>query len=133
MKSEDKERFEQQRNYYERALARLGEVLLVDETEIVRDAIIQRFEFTFEMAWKTLFRFLTGQGERVAEKAWAVLPEAFQSQLIEDAETWDRMRELRNQTSHEYDKQKAIDVVAFVRQQAYPAMVALRDEMARRR
>ena len=133
MKSEDKERFEQQRNYYERALARLGEVLLVDETEIVRDAIIQRFEFTFEMAWKTLFRFLTGQGERVAEKAWAVLPEAFQSQLIEDAETWDRMRELRNQTSHEYDQQKAIDVVAFVRQQAYPAMVALRDEMARRR
>ena len=133
MKSEDKERFDQQRNYYERALARLGEVLLVDETEIVRDAIIQRFEFTFEMAWKTLFRFLTGQGERVAEKAWAVLPEAFQSQLIEDAETWDRMRELRNQTSHEYDQQKAIDVVAFVRQQAYPAMVALRDEMARRR
>ena len=133
MKSEDKERFEQQRNYYERALARLGEVLLVDETEIVRDAVIQRFEFTFEMAWKTLFRYLTGQGERVAEKAWAVLPEAFQSQLIEDAETWDRMRELRNQTSHEYDQQKAIDVVAFVRQQAYPAMVALRDEMARRR
>ena len=133
MKSEDKERFEQQRDYYQRALARLGEVLLVDETEIVRDAIIQRFEFTFEMAWKTLFRFLTGQGERVAEKAWAVLPEAFQSQLIEDAETWDRMRELRNQTSHEYDQQKAIDVVAFVRQQAYPAMVALRDEMARRR
>ena len=133
MNSEDKERFEQQRDYYQRALARLGEVLLVDETEIVRDAIIQRFEFTFEMAWKTLFRFLTGQGERVAEKAWAVLPEAFQSQLIEDAETWVRMRELRNQTSHEYDQQKAIDVVAFMRQQAYPAMVALRDEMARRR
>ena len=132
MKSEDKERFEQQCNYYQRALARLGEVLLVDETEIVRDAIIQRFEFTFEMAWKTLFRYLTGQGERVAEKAWAVLPEAFQSQLIEDAEAWDRMRELRNQTSHEYNQQKAIDVVAFVRQQAYPAMLALRDEMARR-
>ena len=132
MKSEDKERFEQQRDYYQRALARLGEVLLVDETEIVRDAIIQRFEFTFEMAWKTLFRYLTGQGERVAEKAWAVLPEAFQSQLIEDAEAWDRMRELRNQTSHEYNQQKAIDVVAFVRQQAYPAMLALRDEMARR-
>ena len=133
MKSEDKERFEQQRSYFDRALARLGEVLLVDETEIVRDAIIQRFGFTFEMAWKTLFRVLTGQGERVAEKAWAVLPEAFQSQLIEDAEAWDRMRELRNPTSHEYDQQKAIDVVAFVRQQAYPAMVALRDEMARRR
>ena len=133
MSTEDTERFEQQRSYFERALARLGEVLLVDETEIVRDAIIQRFEFTFEMAWKTLFRFLTGKGERVAEKAWAVLPEAFQGQLIEDAETWDRMRELRNQTRHEYDQQKAIEVVAFVRQQAYPALVRLRDEMARRR
>ena len=132
MSTEYAERFGQQRSYFERALARLGEVLLVDETEIVRDAIIQRFEFTFEMAWKTLFRYLVNQGERVAEKAWAVVPVAFQSLLIEDPETWDRMRDLRNQTSHEYDKQKSIEVVAFVRQQAYPALLKMRDEMARR-
>lgn len=44
------ERFAQQRGHFERALAPLAEALAPDETEIVRDAIIQRFEFTFEMA-----------------------------------------------------------------------------------
>ena len=83
------ERFEDQREQFERALARLHEVLRENETAIVRDALIQRFEFTFEMAWRCLHRYLVAKGERVAQQAWAVLPLAFQSQLIDDAEVWD--------------------------------------------
>jgi nucleotidyltransferase substrate binding protein (TIGR01987 family) len=132
MANEEIERFELQREYFENALLRLGEVLQRDEDDVIRDSIIQRFEFTFEMAWKTMFRFLTDKGERVAAKAWAVLPVAFESLLIEDADVWDKMREFRNETSHEYNQRKAMDVAAFVRQSAYPAMCALRDELARR-
>lgn len=132
MGQDDIERFELQREYFEKALTRLGEVLAIDENDIVRDSIIQRFEFTFEMAWKTLFRFLADRGERVAAKAWDVLPVAFQSLLIDDAEVWDKMRELRNETSHEYNAQKAIAVAAFVRQRAYPAFLKLKAELAGR-
>jgi nucleotidyltransferase substrate binding protein (TIGR01987 family) len=132
MSPEHSLRFAQQREYFDKALARLGEVLAVSENDIVRDSIIQRFEFTFEMAWKSLFRYLVGQGERVAAKAWDVLPLAFESLLIDDAEVWDRMRELRNQTSHEYDLAKAIEAAAFIREQAYPALLKLRDEWVRR-
>lgn len=132
MSKDDIERFEQQRAYFEKALARLGEVLALDENDVVRDSIIQRFEFTFEMAWKTMFRFLTDKGERVAAKAWDVLPVAFESLLIEDAEVWDQMREYRNETSHEYNQVKALEVAGFVRAKAYPALLALQAELARR-
>lgn len=132
MAAEDTERYDQQRAYFEQALARLLDVLAVDENDIVRDSVIQRFEFTFEMAWKTLFRFLSARGERVAAKAWDVLPLAFEALLIEDAEVWDRMRALRNATSHEYDQAKAVAAVAFIRAQAAGAFVKLRDELARR-
>lgn len=132
MGQDDIERFELQREYFEKALARLGEVLELDESDVVRDSIIHRFEFTFEMAWKTLFRFLADRGERIAAKAWDVLPVAFESLLIDDAEVWGKIRELRNETSHEYNEQKAIEVAAYVRQHAYPAFLRLRDELARR-
>jgi len=41
-------------SHFERALSRLEEALAKPEDPIVRDASIQRFEFTFEMAWKAL-------------------------------------------------------------------------------
>lgn len=132
MTAGDSERYEQQRAYFEKALGRLLEVLQVDENDIVRDSVIQRFEFTFEMAWKTMFRYLSDRGEQVAAKAWDVLPVAFEALLIDDAEVWDRMRALRNATSHEYDQGKAIAAVAFIRGHAAGAFVRLRDELARR-
>ncbi len=123
-------RFELQREHFEKALARLEEALQLDENDIVRDAIVQRFEFTFEMAWKTMFHYLAGRGERLPKKAWAVLPEAFTALLIEDAEVWERLRDYRNDTSHEYDEGKAIELAAYVRDQGVGAFRALRDKLA---
>ena len=122
------ERFEDQREQFERALERMHEVLAENETGIVRDALIQRFEFTFEMAWRSLHRFLAAKGEPVAQQAWAVLPLAFQSQLIDDAELWDKLRECRNLTSHTYKEAMAIEVAAFVRASAIGAF----DRLAQR-
>lgn len=120
-----RERFEQRRDQFERALARLHEALAETETPLVRDALIQRFEFTYEMAWLSLFDFLASKGERVGKQAWAVLPLAFQALLIEDAQLWDEVRISRNLTSHTYDEAKAIAVAAFVRDKAILAFDAL--------
>lgn len=132
MDAENRQRFEQQRDYFERALARLDEVLRVNEDEFIRDALIQRFEFTYEMAWKTMHRFLVGQGERVAAKAWDVLPLARQALLIDDAEAWDQLRKYRNDLSHEYNEARSAEVAAFVRTRGIAALHALRDELRRR-
>lgn len=125
----EQERYQLQRQNFEKALARLEAVMLLDESEVVRDSIIQRFEFTFEMAWKLLFRYLAMKGETMAAKAWDVLPVAFESKLIEDADVWTRLREYRNDTSHEYDQGKAVEVVAFVRHAGLAAFQQLRGQM----
>jgi len=126
------ERFTLQLENFERALARLAAVLKRSEDDVVRDALIQRFEFTFEMAWKTLFRFLLLKGEKVGARAWDVLPAAFDAGLLDDAEVWDRMRDYRNDTSHEYNEAMATEVAAFVRLAGFPAMQRLQSQMARR-
>lgn len=120
-----RQRFEEHRAQFARALARLHEALAENETPIVRDALIQRFEFTFEMAWLSLFDHLSSQGARVARQAFAVLPLAFQSQLVDDAAVWDQVRAYRNLTSHTYDEAKAVEVAAFVRSTAAAAFDAL--------
>jgi nucleotidyltransferase substrate binding protein (TIGR01987 family) len=127
------ERFTLALQSFERALARLREVLQENETPIVRDALIQRFEFTFEAAWKAAYRWLRARGASVAEEAFAVLPRALANGLITDEARWAEMRQRRNQTSHTYDEALAIAVAAFVRQEAMPLFEALRDTLEARK
>lgn len=100
---------------FEKALSRLHELLPLDETPIVRDALIQRFEFTFETAWKAAYRWLRARGADVAEEAFAVLPRAFANRLVTDEGAWNLMRKMRNLTSHTYHEPYAVQVAAFVR------------------
>lgn len=126
------DRTRQQIEQFERALGKLQAALEVDETEIVRDAMIQRFEFSFEMAWRSAWRWLLDQGEKLPEKAYDVLPSAFQGRLIADADLWVRMRDYRNQTSHTYKEELAVEVAAFIRSSAAGAMAELLAELKRR-
>jgi nucleotidyltransferase substrate binding protein (TIGR01987 family) len=100
---------------FENALARLHEVLAEPESTIVRDALIQRFEFTFEAGWRAAYRWLRARGAEVAEEAFEVLPRAFKNGLIAAEDDWSELRKKRNQTSHTYREQLAIEVAAFVR------------------
>jgi len=132
MSKEKIDRLDLQFEHFEKALARLKEALAETESSFMRDSIIKRFEVTFEMAWKTMFRYLTDKGERIAPKAWDVIPVAFESLLILDAELWDKMRAYRNDTSHEYNEARAIELSAYIRSHAKPAFDALQVEMRKR-
>lgn len=100
---------------FEKALTRLHEVLALPETMVVRDALIQRFEFTFEAAWRAAYRWLRARGADVSEEAFAVLPRAFANRLIVDEAAWSELRKKRNLTSHTYQEAIAVEVAAFVR------------------
>lgn len=112
-------------SHFERALARLHEALVEPESSFLRDAVIQRFEFTFEAAWKAMYRWLRARGVDVDEDAYSVIPESFKRRLITDAKAWGDMRKYRNQTSHTYNENLAIEVVAFVRTDGAAALDAL--------
>jgi len=57
-----KERFAERQIDVRNATARLIEAVGQPESDILRDAVIQRFEFSFELVWKTLKLYLERQG-----------------------------------------------------------------------
>jgi nucleotidyltransferase substrate binding protein (TIGR01987 family) len=100
------ERFIERQAEIARAAARLQEAVAQPESAIVRDATIQRFEFSFELAWKTLKLYLERQGHECGGPR-PTLKKAFADGLIaspEEADVWLRMLEDRNLTSHADDE-----------------------------
>lgn len=93
---------------FEKSLQRLKEVL-EEETTINRDAAIKRFEFTVELAWKCLQKFLREEGT-VCRSPKECLKEAFKFGLVEDDPGWMEILEDRNLTIHLYDE-KTVDEI----------------------
>ena len=75
----------------------------------VRDSVIQRFEYTFEISHKILRRFLSETESSRAEISEMLFNDLIRlgckrGLLLNDLETWDKYRKLRNLTSHNYDE-----------------------------
>ena len=51
------QRFEERKQELKDAVLRLEEAIAQPENDMIRDSVIQRFEFSFELAWKTLQLF----------------------------------------------------------------------------
>ena len=88
------------------AIARLREVLNQPETDVVRDAAIQRFEFCFELAWKLIQERAREEGLD-CQSPKGCLQVAFNASWIEDEQGRLAMLGDRNQTSHTYDEDLA--------------------------
>lgn len=108
---------------FEKALDRLDEGLQrfrrEPEDDQVRDGLIQRFEFTYELAHKTLKRFLESQsatpGEFDTVDFQALIRAASeQTLLLRDWPAWRTYRAMRSKTSHTYDEDVAREVVAGI-------------------
>jgi nucleotidyltransferase substrate binding protein (TIGR01987 family) len=94
---------------FERALLRLEEGLEKPEDAIVRDACVQRFEFTFEMAWRAVQAFAMAEGlDCVSPRE--CFRTGFRLGLIENDPLWMAMVEDRNRTSHMYDEDVAREI-----------------------
>lgn len=76
--------------------------------EALRDSIIKKFEYTFELSWKTIKAYLEEEGYEEMSSPRKVLKQAFESNIISDEEVWSNMLEARNSTAHTYDEEKAI-------------------------
>lgn len=105
------------------AIARLDEGLrryLADPTDIqIRDGLIQRFEFTYDLSHRSLRRAIEAASANPEEIDQMTFPSlirtAFEQGLIAgDWNDWQEFRKMRNITSHTYDEAKALEVAAAI-------------------
>jgi nucleotidyltransferase substrate binding protein (TIGR01987 family) len=98
-------RWRQRFKNFEKALKQLEEAVeRYDSLSVLeKEGMVKRFEYTFELAWKTLKDYLESQ-EVIAKFPRDVVKQSFQYELIEDGELWMDMLERRNEMAHTYDE-----------------------------
>ena len=100
-------RWKQRFSNFSRALSLLREAMEEDMfslKQLEKEGIIQRFEYTFELAWKVLKDKMEFDGivlDQISPKA--VVRQAFAAKYINDPDTWLKMIGDRNLMSHTYD------------------------------
>jgi len=100
-------RWEQRFENFEKAIKLLQEIpeLDIDKLSLLeKEGIVQRFEFTLELAWKTLKDKMEFDGlvlDKISPKM--VLKEAYKTKYIDNIELWLEMIDDRNLLSHIYD------------------------------
>lgn len=95
------------------ATERLDEALKLQKTDIVRDATIQRFEFTYELTWKTLRKVLIKHGSE-ANTPKTVFRIAANDNIIDNLELWFEFVNYRNNTTHVYNEKVADDIYSHI-------------------
>lgn len=100
---------------YTDALNKLVEGIEKAQDQLDRDGVIQRFEFTFELCWKTLKLILEYEGFD-CQSPRSCIKEAFRRDFIVDNEIYLDMLEDRNRSSHIYDEQTSIEIFDHIKE-----------------
>lgn len=95
---------------FSHALKRLEEVLDASSSDLIRDAAIKRFEFTIELAWKTLKALLEEKSGITCASPKECFREAYRQGFINYSEQYLKLLDLRNDTAHTYNEVTA-DIV----------------------
>jgi nucleotidyltransferase substrate binding protein (TIGR01987 family) len=81
--------------------------------DLEKEGLIQRFEYVFELSWKTLKDYLENEGFDLNSPK-NVIRQAFQSEIIKDSEIWIEALNMRNITIHTYDEKTLNKAVEFI-------------------
>lgn len=115
---------------YNAAFSKLEEAVQQNTlNELEENGLIQRFEFTIEIAWKTLRDFLIAQGYHTGTSPKEVFRFAAKEEIIPSAEPFFNCLEIRNQLSHDYSQSKFKASVNLIREDLFPSLKLLRDTL----
>ncbi len=119
-------RWQQRLDNFDRALTLLGAALKVPVEELSpleQEGVVHRFEYTFELAWKTLQDHLEAIGldlNPVAPRN--VIKQGFAARVLTDGATWIAMLEHRTQIAHLYNAALLAEVPAAIAERYLPAL-----------
>ena len=127
------DKFQTKLNNFQKALTALKEAVSdFDKTTLlsVRDGVIQRFEFTAEIAWKTVREYLIDEGIAEINTPKSVMKAAFAANLIDDENGWIGILSDRNATSHIYDEDEADKIFERIRSNHIALFTKLSDTLS---
>jgi nucleotidyltransferase substrate binding protein (TIGR01987 family) len=108
---EKMDRWKERLKSYNKALLQLESALQQKQFSVLeKDGVIKRFEFTFELAWKTLQDKLYDQGYLSTKGPKPVIKQAFNNGIITDGQAWIDMLIDRNNPTHLYDESAAVSI-----------------------
>ena len=131
-------RWQQRFNNYRKALVKLAQAveLLSGQVnreeavdELLQEGLIQRFEYTHELAWKVMKDYAEYQGYTEVRGSRDAFRQALQMGIIDDA-GWMESIEDRNLTSHNYDEEVAEEVYQAIVQKYYPLFIRFEQTMS---
>jgi nucleotidyltransferase substrate binding protein (TIGR01987 family) len=109
-------RWKQRLDIYQKALAQLSEFLAQESlNKFEVQGLIQCFEYTFELGWKTIKDYLEQEGLDVKTPRSAIQT-AFHTELIRDGHVWIDMLEKRNLMAHSSNPEYAIQAERLIRE-----------------
>lgn len=123
-------RFQERLSEYKNAVDRLEEALKEPESEIVVDGVLHRFEFTFELAWKTMKDALEYIG--LVDKTGSPrenIQLGFRHGLIEDGEKWIEIMLSRNSLAHLYDEKTSRNIYKKIKTEYIQEFKKLREKL----
>lgn len=112
-------RWIQRCNHFAKALSQLREAVTLAQqrplSKLEEQGLIQAFEFTHELAWKTLKDFLESRGVQNLYGSKDATRAAFSAGLIRNGEAWMNMIQSHNLSSHTYDEAIAAQIASAIR------------------
>jgi len=99
------------------------EDMMLEIEQVLKEGLIQRFEYTHELAWNVMKDFAEYQGNSTIKGSRDATREAFKMQLLGDAEIWMDMLKSRNITSHTYIKETAEEIYLKIVNQYYSQFI----------
>jgi nucleotidyltransferase substrate binding protein (TIGR01987 family) len=122
-------RFKQRFSNFEKAYAMFDEISKRDteHDEVVRMALTQAFEITFELAWKAMGDKLESEKKSDGDDTFPreIIRKAYEAKYVDDQNLWTKALENRNKSSHAYSEEFAIELEKFLRVDYAPALKKL--------
>lgn len=133
MSNLDKSRWLQRLESFESAMKQLDSACNQRRhSDLERAGLIQIYEFSFELSWKTLSDLLFIEGIE-ANSPRQVIRESYAMGYIEDVDTWLEALESRNRLAHTYDQTVAEAAKKLIQQRYAPLLAKVLNQLQQHR
>lgn len=116
-----------------RALDNLADIFQYEEPygNVILTGLVGLYEICFEQCWKALKEIFEAQGypESRTGSPKQILKTAYQAGLIHDQDQWLAALNARNNVTHAYNQDVALDIVRQTKAVFYPMFTELRNDI----